>query len=484
MSTVIAAAATAASLAAMSPPGAALLQGIVAPPPGAAPPSPAALLSPPTLTLSTAAADPPPPSPLDGLDLASMHPAAQALAEGGYPALGVGLSGSGFLAFFFIGVLSAMRDLKLIDQMHTKFAGSSGGAIISLASALGTPYETGVRAVADLLVDECDRRGNSCFGVLDQAVKAALGKALDFVPPPYSQQGGVNATVLERVNGRAFLAVSVAPPSRRELVAQVQQQLRRESARSAQAQAPAARPPGPAGAREANAPAPNPPPLSPAEAAALAQRERDAVDAALRARASRVWVVSDFPTVEDGIAAARASSFIPGFSGPNFLTTYRGRAVFDGMMTDPLPCPHGSDLKYCVRVSAVPKGEMVMGITRPILEADVAPGLWTKNGTGKFTRRDWDGFTLSLSRVADRREVERMGYVEAIEWARKVGLSDPKLNEALAARGAAKAAKAAKEAAMATVAAAVPERVGNGGVAHGAAVAGTPSAPGEPVVVG
>ena len=46
---------------------------------------------------------------------------------------GVGLSGSGFLAFFFVGVLSALRDLGLIDQAKTSFAGASGGAIIAMA---------------------------------------------------------------------------------------------------------------------------------------------------------------------------------------------------------------------------------------------------------------------------------------------------------------------------------------------------------------
>lgn len=461
MASVMAAAATAVTLAAMSPPGAALLQRLA---PGASPEDGGGSSAP------VAAA----PSPLDGLDLSSLHPAAQALAAGGHSALGVGLSGSGFLAFFFIGVLAAFRDLHLIDQAHTKFAGASGGAIIAMASSLGCPYETGVRGIADLLADSCDRTGKSCFGTLDVAVRAALYKALDYVPGPWEAPGeaGRNLTVLDRVNGRTFVGVSLAPPSRNDLVAQVQRQLRRESARASWA-----------GSNNGTASSTSSP-LPPSEQTAAAlqrRREQQAVEAALRARASKPWLISEFPTVEDGIAAARASSFIPGFSGPRPLTTYRGRAVYDGMMTDPLPCPSG--VTYCLRVSAVPKGEAVMGITVPIRNADVAPGWSTNNGTGRYSKRDWDAFTLSIKRADDRREIERMGYREAVAWARQSGLSDPLINRALAAQGAAKAAAAAKEradVAPAPEASAAAGRTGNGGVARGAEVAGS----GEAVVVG
>jgi hypothetical protein len=466
MASVMAAAATAVTLAAMSPQGAALLQRLA---PGASDDATTALLAPaapPAALPGTLLPDTP-------LDLSTLHPAARALATGGHQSLGVGLSGSGFLAFFFIGVLSALRDLHLIDQGSTKFAGASGGAIIAMASSLGCPYETGVRGLADLLADSCERTGKSCFGTLDVAVRAALYKALEFVPGPYEFPGdaGRNATVLDRVNGRTFVGVSLAPPSRHELSAQVQRQLRRESARTG----------------GANGTASAPPPPSEQSAAALRAREQQAVEAAVRARASKPWLISTFPTVEDGIAAARASSFIPGFSGPRPLTTFRGRAVFDGMLTVPLPCPEG--VRYCLRVSAVPKGEAVMGITVPIREADIAPGLSTNNGTGKYSKRDWDSFTLSLSRVPDRREVEGMGYREAVAWARQAGLADPAFNRALAMRGAAAArsgvAEAAKERsalgpAPPPEASAAEGRTGNGGVVSGAAVAGS----GEAVAVG
>jgi hypothetical protein len=385
--------------------------------------------------LAVAAAAPSEQQPPPGLDasssLATMHPAARALAEGGHAALGVGLSGSGFLAFFFIGALAALRDLNLIDQATTSFAGASGGAIVALASTLGCPYETGVRAVADLLVDTCERTGKSCFGTLDTAVHAALGKALDFVPGPFLPVAGGgfdaarNATVLARANGRTYVGVSLAPPSRSALAEQVHRQLRRESARNSSSSGGDA------------------PPLTKAD---LALREQRAVEAAARARLSKSWVVSEFATVEDGIAAARASSFIPGFSGPRPLTDFRGRAVFDGMLTQPLPCPE--NVAYCLRVSAVPKGEAVMGITTPIHRADIAPGLSTRNGTGRYSKREWDAFTLSIGRAADRREVERMGYGEAVAWARQSGLGDAAANARLAARGNG-AAKAAKERAAA-----------------------------------
>ncbi|GBF87569.1 hypothetical protein Rsub_00280 [Raphidocelis subcapitata] len=124
-----------------------------------------------------------------------VHPAVQAWRSG---TLDLGFSGSGFLLFYFLGVLQSLFDLGIASH-STRMAGSSGGALTAVGGGCG-----GV-APAVLLRDltataEACRAAEQCYHTLDAAVRARLDSTLP-------------ADAAARCSSRGFVAVTRADPT-------------------------------------------------------------------------------------------------------------------------------------------------------------------------------------------------------------------------------------------------------------------------------
>ncbi|KAI8473192.1 MAG: hypothetical protein J3K34DRAFT_519202 [Monoraphidium minutum] len=127
---------------------------------------------------------------MEGNATLEVHPAITALQQG---TLGVGFSGSGFLLFYFFGVLSHLLDAGVVSQ-RTPMAGSSGGAITALAAGCCG------RQPSDLFDDmaataEACRRERQCYHTLDAAVRRQLSETLP-------------TDVAARCGGTGFVAVT------------------------------------------------------------------------------------------------------------------------------------------------------------------------------------------------------------------------------------------------------------------------------------
>eukprot|EP00775_Hariotina_reticulata_P013202 gene13202-13333_t len=110
--------------------------------------------------------------------------------------LGVGFSGSGFLIFYYTGVVAVIRALGVVND-KTKLAGASSGSIHSAAICSGLDYQQQFDANSQL-ADFC-RGKNACQGYLGAAARNATNKVF---PPD----------VVQRCEGRLTVAVTQAKP--------------------------------------------------------------------------------------------------------------------------------------------------------------------------------------------------------------------------------------------------------------------------------
>eukprot|EP00775_Hariotina_reticulata_P011510 gene11510-11653_t len=110
--------------------------------------------------------------------------------------LGVGFSGSGFLAFYFMGIVAVLNALGVIND-KTKLAGTSSGAIQSAVACSGLDYQQQFDASLEL-ANFCRAR-NVCQGYLGAAARNQTNRTLP-------------RDVVRRCKGRLFVAVTQARP--------------------------------------------------------------------------------------------------------------------------------------------------------------------------------------------------------------------------------------------------------------------------------
>jgi hypothetical protein len=86
----------------------------------------------------------------------------------------------------------------------------------------------------------------------------------------------------------------------------------------------------------------------------------------------------DYNTRGEVLEALRTSAFVPGWSSKQTSRPFRGGRAFDGIFSQPLPCPHG--VKFCIKISALPRGSPSPGPSVPdaaevVSTAGLAAGL-------------------------------------------------------------------------------------------------------------
>jgi hypothetical protein len=136
---------------------------------------------------------------------ATMSPAAAALRDGG---LVLSFNGSGFLIFFYVGVLAALERAGVIVQGVTPIGGVSGGAIAAAAFHSGMSPEQ--RLAATTALNARCRPSNGCPGRLGPALREELDR---FFPADSYLRAAPPATTIfvSRVKGNAT-AVAAARP--------------------------------------------------------------------------------------------------------------------------------------------------------------------------------------------------------------------------------------------------------------------------------
>jgi hypothetical protein len=324
--------------------------------------------------------------------------------------------------------LEVLLEAGVVVPAETPVAGSSGGAILALAAHSGAPAEA-THAALEALAERC--RPWACTFTQDAAVREAIGRIVDAgeeaaaaassAAAAQGHGGQVSAvaaattTVVERCRGKAFASIAVAF-GRGGLAGE----LRRCAAAGA----------GGDGSRPQASPSPLLSALLPAPAAC-----------ALRAVhrwwwRPALWVVGDDwrdrADLADGVAA---SCFFPALSSPTRpWATLRGRSrLIDGVFAAPLPLPPpppASDKegdgaaaaarRRPVRVSAVPLGTSAAPLSRPIVEAEVAPFLRVGADAaaipGLPSARAWRRFLLVVPSAEQRAAMRELGRREAFAW--------------------------------------------------------------------
>eukprot|EP00879_Flechtneria_rotunda_P012288 GHRR01012834.1.p1 GENE.GHRR01012834.1~~GHRR01012834.1.p1 ORF type:complete len:332 (-),score=78.65 GHRR01012834.1:553-1548(-) len=110
--------------------------------------------------------------------------------------LSFGFSGSGFLIFYFTGIVSVLQSLGIVSS-STSLAGSSGGAITSAAVCSDVPAVQQFRTNLHLAT-KC-RPSHGCKGFLDDVVREHLAAALP-------------EDAVQRCKHRLFVALTLARP--------------------------------------------------------------------------------------------------------------------------------------------------------------------------------------------------------------------------------------------------------------------------------
>jgi hypothetical protein len=150
--------------------------------------------APPVSTVTTAAAS-----------TAAWSPSALALRDGG---LTLSANGSGFLIFFYVGVLLALERAGVITPGVTPMGGVSGGAIAVASFHAGLNHEQRLQATTALNA-RCHPT-NGCPGVLGQAVREELDR---FFPPDAYRRAAPPATAIfvSKVKGNATAIAGARP---------------------------------------------------------------------------------------------------------------------------------------------------------------------------------------------------------------------------------------------------------------------------------
>jgi len=349
--------------------------------------------------------------------------------------LAVGLSGSGFLIVFLLGALvgleegGAIKRLGVPSSELATFAGSSGGAILAVASGLGLPYDVVYRETSRL-ADYCAAH-NDCALSLDAEVRRTLQAALHGAPDQVAL-----AEAVARCRGRVFVNLSVFSPFKttssdtnddeddgddgdnpfnamrgRRFKSggrsrNTTDPLRRSNANALSEIGLGLRP----GALLCDAAASKPG----ARVALLAATQR-ALPPGLGLH-PRPWLVSDWIDPMDIVDAVAASAFNSLLSGLAPTTSFRGSLplIADGIYTTPLPVPPEAKNATVVRISAVPEGFALAPGSAAIRHADIAPGKRTGPGLlAGLTVEEWLCHSVVVADPATRRAMYELGRREA-----------------------------------------------------------------------
>lgn len=135
----------------------------------------------------------------------AFSPAAAALRDGG---LVLSFNGSGFLIFFYVGVLAALERAGVIFQGATPIGGVSGGAIAAAAFHSGmTPAQ---RLAATTALNARCHPTNGCPGTLGPALREELSRHF---PPDAHKRAAPPATSIfvSKIKGNATAVAGARP---------------------------------------------------------------------------------------------------------------------------------------------------------------------------------------------------------------------------------------------------------------------------------
>jgi hypothetical protein len=132
-------------------------------------------------------------------------PAAAAVRDGGLVA---GFNGSGFLIFFYVGVMAALERAGVLVQGVTPMGGVSGGAISAAAFHSGMTPEQ--RLVATTALNARCHPSNGCPGFLGKALREELQR---FFPADAYKKAAPPATTIfvSKIKGNATALASARP---------------------------------------------------------------------------------------------------------------------------------------------------------------------------------------------------------------------------------------------------------------------------------
>lgn len=125
------------------------------------------------------------------------HPALVALRNNTF---GVAFSGAGFLTPYFIGVLKALEDLRIVHA-RTPMAGASGGALVTAMQKSRLPYDQRVTMCLELA--EYFGQGRRVKGNLMRGVEGNLEDHLPAAAHKHCNDGSMHVAIT-RFNTRKF----------------------------------------------------------------------------------------------------------------------------------------------------------------------------------------------------------------------------------------------------------------------------------------